>query len=72
MSPAILPQLSIAVSAGGGSAPSMPTMRLGTRASSSRATKVARLSGVNKMGLVEMNAKLQAQVGAGHTSQLSN
>ncbi len=29
-------------------------------------------SGVNKIGLVEMNAKLQAQVRAGHSSQLSN
>ena len=29
-------------------------------------------SGVNKIGLVEMNSKLQTQVRAGHSSQLSN
>ena len=43
MSPAIPPQLSTAVSVGGGSAPSMPRMRAGTPASSSRATKAAKL-----------------------------
>ena len=43
LSTASLPQRPTAASAGGGSAPSMPTMRLGTSALSSRATKVARL-----------------------------
>jgi hypothetical protein len=42
--PVILPQLSTAVAAVGGSAPSMPRMRLGTPVSLSRATKGARLS----------------------------
>src|SRR5580692_12436726 len=43
MSPAILPQHSTAVSAGGGSAPSMPRMRPGTPAPSNRVTKGAKV-----------------------------
>src|SRR5580692_7529251 len=44
LNPATLPQLSIAGSAAGVSAPPMPTMRLGTSASSIRATKEATVS----------------------------
>ena len=44
MSRATVPQLSTVVSVGGGSAPSMPRMRPGTPASSSRATKGERRS----------------------------
>ena len=44
LSPAILPQRPTAASAGGGFAPSMPRMRPGTSASSSRARKEAKVS----------------------------
>jgi hypothetical protein len=44
LSPAIPPQRPTAASAGGGSALSMPRMRLGTSASSSRARKGAKVS----------------------------
>src|SRR5579864_9848285 len=48
MSPAILPQLSTAVSAGDGFAPSMPTMRPGTPVRWIRATKEAKVSSLRQ------------------------